>query len=371
MAPSTLGLAMIARDEERCIARALDSVAPYVNEMVVVDTGSTDRTVEIATSCGAAVKHFEWVDDFAAAKNHALEQLSTDYILVLDADEWISEGEGLSAWLASRSGHGVAGLVPVVSTTTSEGTEIEEVSWLTRVIPQGLRFEGRIHEAPVGYRAATRISGVRVEHDGYEAAQVAKKRGRNLRLLERELTLTPNDAFTHYQYAKEKQILEDHATAADHYQRALALLEDAKDPSRPVWRSDLVSRLMFVLSQEGRFPSAVSVLNHETSIGGATTGVLLAAGNLFLNMAISRPNEAERFVALARAAWLKCLNVSLAADGPGDGSSGTGGQLAAHNLAVLAAGQGKFDEQRHWEGVVAALTPATRTGSLPASSLRA
>ncbi|MDX2098115.1 MAG: glycosyltransferase family 2 protein [Leptolyngbyaceae cyanobacterium bins.59] len=82
-----LSYCMIVKDEERHLARCLASVQPYVDELVVVDTGSSDRTPEIAREFGATVHCFEWCDDFAAARNFAIDQVSGDWILTLDADE--------------------------------------------------------------------------------------------------------------------------------------------------------------------------------------------------------------------------------------------------------------------------------------------
>jgi tetratricopeptide (TPR) repeat protein len=82
-----LSLAMIVRDEATRLADCLASVAGFVDEMVVVDTGSRDATVAIATRLGARVEHLPWPGDFAPARNHALELVSGDWVLVLDADE--------------------------------------------------------------------------------------------------------------------------------------------------------------------------------------------------------------------------------------------------------------------------------------------
>jgi glycosyltransferase involved in cell wall biosynthesis len=85
-----ISLCMIVRNEERKLARALDSARDWVGEIVVVDTGSTDRTVEIAESYGARVIHFPWCDDFSAARNASLDAATNEWALVLDADEqWV------------------------------------------------------------------------------------------------------------------------------------------------------------------------------------------------------------------------------------------------------------------------------------------
>ena len=82
-----LSLSMIVRDEATRIEACLQSVQDFVDEMVVVDTGSTDETVALAQACGARVEHLEWPGDFAPARNAALEQVKGDWVLVLDADE--------------------------------------------------------------------------------------------------------------------------------------------------------------------------------------------------------------------------------------------------------------------------------------------
>ena len=86
----TLSLCMIVKNEEKHLAKCLASVRPVVDEMIVVDTGSTDRTVDIAKAFGAQVYNFEWTNNFAEARNYSLSKASGDWILVLDADEVIS-----------------------------------------------------------------------------------------------------------------------------------------------------------------------------------------------------------------------------------------------------------------------------------------
>ena len=88
-----VSLTMIVRDEENNLSHCLESVRGTFDEIVVVDTGSTDRTVEIARSFGAKVFEFEWVDSFAAARNEALSHATGDYAFWLDADDLVEPRE--------------------------------------------------------------------------------------------------------------------------------------------------------------------------------------------------------------------------------------------------------------------------------------
>ena len=85
----SLCLSLVVKNEAHQIDRCLSSVGDCVDEILVLDTGSTDDTIERARAYGARIEHFEWCDDFAAARNAALSMIQTDWVLVLDADEWL------------------------------------------------------------------------------------------------------------------------------------------------------------------------------------------------------------------------------------------------------------------------------------------
>ncbi|MEM9246169.1 MAG: tetratricopeptide repeat protein [Cyanobacteria bacterium P01_F01_bin.153] len=90
--PMSISFCLIAKNEAANLARCLDSVRELCSELVVIDTGSTDGTVMTAVNLGARVSFFEWCDDFAAARNYGLEQLTGDWVLMLDGDEWLLPG---------------------------------------------------------------------------------------------------------------------------------------------------------------------------------------------------------------------------------------------------------------------------------------
>jgi tetratricopeptide (TPR) repeat protein len=204
-----VSLCMIARNEERflpeCLARARDAV----DEIVLVDTGSTDRTVAIAESFGARVLHAPWTDDFSAPRNVGLQAATGDWILVLDADEFVQPGscERIRELVRSRDALGYhLHFVNVYGNGKTLGVMMVR---LFRNLP-GIRYENVIHEqvtpslqrigAPLGLVLAS--ADVEVEHHGY-TDEVMNERGkneRNERLFQKQLAQAPDDVYGLYKY---------------------------------------------------------------------------------------------------------------------------------------------------------------------------
>ncbi|MBI2109717.1 glycosyltransferase family 2 protein, partial [Candidatus Woesearchaeota archaeon] len=86
-----ISLCMIVKNEERFIAKAIESVKDFVHEIIIVDTGSTDKTIEIAKKYTSKIFNFKWTDNFSTARNFSIEQATQPWILVLDADETIDK----------------------------------------------------------------------------------------------------------------------------------------------------------------------------------------------------------------------------------------------------------------------------------------
>lgn len=182
----TLSLAMIVRNEAHCLRRCLESVADLCDEMVVVDTGSTDDTVAIARDCGARVEYFEWNGSFADARNAALAYCSGDWILHLDADEAIDRGwhEGVRELMSAYPEVWCWALR--IENLIEPHSLIHYISRLFRRLP-GLAFEGRIHEtvdrsgAKCGLES--RVTNVTITHWGYQSEEVRKRKAvRNLEI---------------------------------------------------------------------------------------------------------------------------------------------------------------------------------------------
>ncbi|MDP9092495.1 MAG: glycosyltransferase family 2 protein [Actinomycetota bacterium] len=194
-----IGAALIVRDEQRCLARCLASLQPFIDEIVVVDTGSLDSSVAIAESFGAVVLHRTWDGDFAAARNLGLDHLSSEIVLYIDADEWAAPTtrEQVEASVRDRAEH-VAYRVKLRHRPGFSPYQ-EYRMWVNR---PDLRFTGVIHESIVP--AITAVADAEnlaigaidllLEHDGYEQNQAAKH-ARNLPLLEDQLRNDPNRTY--------------------------------------------------------------------------------------------------------------------------------------------------------------------------------
>ena len=86
-----LSACMIVKNEEKIQEKSLPTLSKYVDEIILVDTGSSDNTVELAKKFGAKIFHFAWINDFAAARNESLKHATGDWILWIDADEFLKE----------------------------------------------------------------------------------------------------------------------------------------------------------------------------------------------------------------------------------------------------------------------------------------
>ena len=176
-----LSICIITKNEEQNIDRCLKALAPYGLETIVVDTGSTDRTKQIAARYTDRLYDFPWCDDFSAAKNFAIEKASHSYVLVLDSDEFVEQLD-LSALEKQIVAHpGAVGRIRRRNVFHRNGEEQENREWINRIFAKEyFHYEGRIHEqvtplrgAESGYR--TYETPVVILHTGYDLPEQQKK----------------------------------------------------------------------------------------------------------------------------------------------------------------------------------------------------
>ena len=217
----TFSLCMILRNEEANLDRSLGPVAESFDEVVVVDTGSSDRTPEMARSYGARVIEIEWPDDFAAARNVSIRAATGDWIMWLDGDNHVSP-EGVRELRLSLE-PGREAILWCTEVVVPDGERLIQ----KRVFPRRpeVYFEGRVHEQlvhPADYRSV--LTPVEIEHWGYaDKAQARDKGRRNLRLLEEMAAGQPDDLYICYQMGRTLLNLRRFDEAASWLGRAAAV----------------------------------------------------------------------------------------------------------------------------------------------------
>jgi tetratricopeptide (TPR) repeat protein len=201
---------MIVRNEAEFLPDCLASIAAQVDEIVIVDTGSTDATPEIAARAGARVTHLPWRDDFAAARNEAIARATGEWLLMLDADERLAPHSGVALRRAIDRGGFDCGLLPLHEATRVDAAIAEVVSGKARIgetshLPRllrhtsDLRFTGAIHETVLpwlrGRGMKTSFIPADIVHLGASLDVRVRfaKAERNVRLLERLAEAEPED----------------------------------------------------------------------------------------------------------------------------------------------------------------------------------
>lgn len=227
MSKVPISVCIIAKNEEKHIKRCLSSLQPYGFEIVLVDTGSTDKTKELASEYTANIYDFEWCDDFSAARNFSLEKATNNWIFMIDCDEWIEsiDMEELD-YFRKHLSHAAGSVIrrnltgtPKAPATTTDYTE--------RFFSKKLfQYTGVIHEqlTPKYEKSfETFLLNTTIGHDGYlmSAEERLKKSTRNITLLEKQLVEKPDDPYTLYQLGKGYEIIGDAVNACKYFEMAV------------------------------------------------------------------------------------------------------------------------------------------------------
>jgi tetratricopeptide (TPR) repeat protein len=346
----SITLVLIARNEAASIQRCLDSVRPWVDHMLVLDTGSSDETVRLAKKAGARVEHFTWVDDFSAARNHALNLAHSDWNLVLDADEWVKEGGSELATLR-RVNPDFVGSIRIDSDFNVNGSDACASSWLSRVLPRGVRYAGRIHEQPLHGMGVRRLPA-HIGHSGYSPQALVAKQGRNAALLERALLETPGDGYLLYQLGKDHSVYQRFEAAADSFAQAAQTLA----PDQPIVH-DLLLRWLYALKKCGRHEQALQLAESNMGRWDESPDFWFVVGDLLLDWACEQPERSGDLLPMIEASWQRCLAIGERNDLEG-AVQGRGSLLAATNLAVLYDGCGRPVEARRYRAMATNSKPA-------------
>ncbi len=228
-----LSLCMIVKNEEKNIKDCLENIKDVVDEIIIVDTGSEDKTPWIAKEMGAKVYNFKWCNDFSAARNESIKHAKGEYIIYIDADDRISQKDAKKIYELKNhlpKDKNVAYAFKIII-PSPEG--VFSSAYQIRLFPNisGVKFEFPIHEQIVPSLKRKGIKGmftdIKIEHKGYiDLDTLKKKANRNLNILKKMLTEDPNNWFSHYFLAQTYEVLEEEQLAELHLKASLT--EDCK-----------------------------------------------------------------------------------------------------------------------------------------------
>ncbi len=322
-----INLVMIVKNEERCLRKCLKAAKPLVDEMIIADTGSTDKTREIAEHMGAKVVDFQWVGDFSAARNYALDHSDADWNLILDADECLRpcSRRGLEKLLTGRKGLWFGGITRYDSFRDQEGIS-QSTSVLPRVLPKGVRYTGLIHEQPEGDCPCYPLP-LEADHDGY---LYEDKGERNLPYLRRAVEEYPEDGYYQFQLAGTLRNLKRQVESLEYFRNfyRLAGKEEA-------YRGEGIVLYLYTLLDVGTkacLDEAAEVIGQEEKKLGNWPDFCFVCGLFYMKRVLS---DVEGYISLLpniEKCYLRCLK--LGEKPQLGGVVGTGSFKAAYNLGA-------------------------------------
>jgi tetratricopeptide (TPR) repeat protein len=338
---------MIVKDEEEMLPGCLASARDAVDEIVVVDTGSSDRTVEIAESFGATVVHFPWNGSFADARNVSIDHATGDWIMYLDADEHLTPESGaeLRAQLGKTWREGFYFVETNFTGGEGSGEAVQHLAlrlWRNR--PE-YRFEGRIHEQkthamPNYLPERFEETAVTILHYGYLKSRIAarEKSQRNIELLEAEAADRGLNAFGAFNLGTEYVVAGEPERALEYLERAWKLVRReprwALEPYAPM----LVARLGAMRRESGD-------LEGTRALVAEGLGAWPDFTDLEFKLALCAVDE--RDWATAEEHTRRCLELG---DAPAaySGTVGTGTYLSLALLGQLREAQGDGAGAEEW-----------------------
>lgn len=222
-----LSVCIITKNEKDNLEHCLKNLSGYGFEIVVVDTGSMDGTVEMACRYTDSIYNFQWCGDFAKAKNYAVSKAKNDMVLVIDSDEYLKSIDVKELKRQICENPKAVGRIKRLNLVRQGGETRENQEYINRLFDRRLyRYEGRIHEQLVAVDGAAYpvyYTTVIIEHSGYLLSDQARleKARRNIKLLEKVLEEDGQDPYMLYQLGKSYYMINEYQQACDFFSQAL------------------------------------------------------------------------------------------------------------------------------------------------------
>lgn len=261
-----ISICIITKNECEMLKECLMHLKPYADagnhEIVVVDTGSADNTVEMCKEFTDKVFYFEWIDDFSAARNYAAKKASHDWILCIDSDEYVTEWDEKSIQSILSNKPYCLGTINIINNCGFGKDAYQEKSILYRLYNKmHYYFKNAIHEQLVTFHSSEKElaqhSNITIFHNSYSGTKedLFPKTERNIKLLKEELLKNPRDAFTLYNLGQCYYMREDYKTALQYYSEGL---EQDINPDLP-WAKNMVVSYGYCLLNLNRTEQALEL----------------------------------------------------------------------------------------------------------------
>ena len=260
-----LTLCMIVKNEENTLKESLSRASSFVDEIIIVDTGSTDNTKDIALEFTDKIYDFKWCSDFSKARNYSIEKASNDWILVLDADEFIVDfsRSSVEKFIENPSNRNKVGRIKRINFMEDSYVNSKYIERINRLFNRNyFNYEGIIHEQVValdGKPYETEMVDITADHVGYtlEALNKTGKIKRNMDLLKMALKDNLEDPYLYFQLGKSYYMLKNYNDAVMHFEKALSFPLDFNLE----YVEDLVETYGYALINSGRYQEALILEN--------------------------------------------------------------------------------------------------------------
>lgn len=317
-----ISVCMIMKNEARHLASTLASIATHFDDIIVVDTGSTDDSKAIARQFTPHVYDFAWVADFSAARNASLDYARYDWVLVVDADEEVDfvDIDALHALIKAHP-HSIGRVerINYLDEGNDTTTVRESINRLFR--KDRYHYSGIIHEQVTPRDTTTPLAPpfmapIRLNHVGYrkEVLQDTDKVSRNITLLKQALKTQEDDPYLLFQLGKSYYLKRDYSTAIHYFQQAIRFETNFTYE----YTEDLIETYGYALINAGKYTEAMDIIQYESNFS-STDFIFLKALILMNNGQLQ--NAVDLFV--------QCTNMPIG------NKEGVNSYKANYNIGVI------------------------------------
>lgn len=331
-----ISLCMIVKNEEKILDNCLKSIENYVDETIIVDTGSIDKTKEIASMYTKKIYDFTWCDDFSAARNFSISKAKNDWILVLDADEVLKSFNETSLEKFMKVYKKGIGRIKIINKTIEKnGDENEIIHYVGRVFNKKYyEYTGIIHEQLKGNEDIEQKFidlDIQIEHIGYlsEVLVEKDKLQRNINIIKKAIKSNPKDSYMFYQLGKSYYLEKNYCEAIKSFEESLNIGEKENYE----YIEDLIETYGYALLNSQQYSKAMNILDYN-DLYESFPDYNFLAGLIYMNNGMFKE---------AIASYEKCTKSSRKPK-----SLGVDSYKAYYNIGIIYECLGLGDQAKHY-----------------------